>query len=171
MLNNKIIAGTGRFCSNATIMTSTTVLTTQATLPSKFMQDGNSSLESSLPKPNLVNQQCSSTEPKNSAGEQGIEIKDSTGKVSSAFIPSTKVPKSSETKKHRNGASNSAVVDQNQEGGIDHTGAKKMSTEYCNREPQRPVNPFAKSSSSKEPSSSLLDSIKKMKVDKPNSRI
>ncbi|XP_066377432.1 LOW QUALITY PROTEIN: protein ENHANCER OF LHP1 1 [Miscanthus floridulus] len=125
MLNNKIIAGTGRFCSNATIMTSTPVLTTQATLPSKFMQDGNSSLESSLPKPNLVNQQCSSTEPKNSAGEQGIEIKDSTGKVSSAFIPSTKVPKSSETKKHRNGASNSAVVDQNQEGDIDHTGAKK----------------------------------------------
>lgn len=170
MLNDRI-AGTGGICSNATIMTNTPVLTTQATLPSKFMQAANSSLESSLPKPNLVNQQCSLTEPKKPAGEQGFE-KDSTRKVSSAFIPFTKVPKNSETKKHRNGASNAAVGDQNQVGGIDHTGAKKMSTEYCNgAEPQRPVNPFAKSLSSKEQSSSVLDSIKKMKVDKPNARI
>lgn len=158
VLNDKIIAGAGGFCSNATIMTNTPVLTTQATLPSMFMQDGNRSLESSLPKLNIVNQQCNSTEPKKPAGERGIEIKDRTQKDSSASVPFAKVPKNSEN--------------QNQEGGIDHTGAKKESTKYCNRaEPQRPVNPFAKSSSSKEQSSSLLDSIKKMKVEKPNARI
>lgn len=171
MLNDRKIAGTVGLCSNATVMTNKPALTTQATLPSKFVQNGNSLLESSLPKLNLVNQQSSLTEPKKPTGEQAREIKDSTRKVSPAFAPLAKVPRKNETKTDRNGAPNEASVDLNQKGNTDNTGAKKMSNEDCNRaEPQRPVNPFAKSSTSKEQSSSLLDSIKKMEVDKSNSK-
>ncbi|RLM87745.1 WD repeat and HMG-box DNA-binding protein 1 [Panicum miliaceum] len=175
MLNDRKIAGTVGFCSNATITRNPPVLTTHATLTTKFVQNENSSLESSLPIPNPGNQESSLIEPKKPEGEQVRGINESYLKVSSAFTPLAKVPKSNETKKDSNGASNASVVDQNKKGGMDE--AKKMNTEDCNRtEPQRPVNPFAKSSSSKEQSPSLLDSIKRMKVEtekveKPSSKV
>jgi chromosome transmission fidelity protein 4 len=175
MLNDRKIAGTVGFCSNATITRNPPVLTTHATLTTKFVQNENSSLESSLPIPNPGNQECSLIEPKKPEGEQARGINESYLKVSSAFTPLAKVPKSNETKKDSNGASNASVVDQNKKEVMDE--AKKMSTEDCNRtEPQRPVNPFAKSSSSKEQSPSLLDSIKRMKVEtekveKPSSKV
>ncbi|RLN35460.1 WD repeat and HMG-box DNA-binding protein 1 [Panicum miliaceum] len=163
MLNDRKIAGTVGFCSNDTITRNPPVLTTHATLTTKFVQNENSSLESSLPILNPGNQESSFIEPREPEGEQARGINESSLKVSPAFTPLAKVPKSNETKKDSNGASNASVVDQNKKGGID--GAKKMSTEDCNRtEPQRPVNPFAKSSS-KEQSPSLLDSIKRMKVE------
>jgi chromosome transmission fidelity protein 4 len=60
------------------------------------------------------------------------------------------------------GASNVTAVHQNQKGGAAQIGVKNKDTEDSNQaEPQRPVNPFAKSSSSKEQSLSLLDYIKK----------
>jgi chromosome transmission fidelity protein 4 len=177
MLNDKKIAGAAGFSSNATITRNTPVLTTHAALPSKFVQNGKKLMESALPTPNPSNQEncLIEREPKKPKGE----ARGTTGsafKVSSPFTPLTKVPKNSETKKDKTGVSNAIMVDQNKKGGMDQTGAKKMSTEDCNRTgPQRPVNPFAKSSSSKEHSPSLLDSIKKMnveteKVEKPNSK-
>ncbi|RCV33222.1 hypothetical protein SETIT_7G065800v2 [Setaria italica] len=172
MLNGKKIAGAVGFSSNATITRNAPVLTSHAALPSKFVQNGKKLMESSLPIPNPSNQESSLIEPKKPKGEQVRGITGSALKVSPPFTPLTKVPKNSETKRDSNGAS----VDRNKKGGMDQTGSKKMSTEDCNRtEPQRPVNPFAKSSSSKEQSPSLLDSIKKMnveteKVEKPNSK-
>jgi chromosome transmission fidelity protein 4 len=62
------------------------------------------------------------------------------------------------------GATNATAVHQNQKGGAAQIGVKNKDTKDSNQaEPQRPVNPFAKSSSSKEESLSLLNSIK-MKV-------
>lgn len=163
MSNFRKEAGTVGYCSDATIMNEP-VLTDRATLPSKFMHNQNSLLDSSLPKPNHVNQQSSLTEPMK-PGEQAREIKDNTQKKLPAFTPLAKIPQNSETKRGKNGASIAAAVGQNQKGDINHIG-KKNNTEKCIRaEPQRPVNPFAKSSSSKEQSSSLLDSIKKMNVE------
>ncbi|WVZ63894.1 hypothetical protein U9M48_013488 [Paspalum notatum var. saurae] len=174
MSNDRKIAGTVGFCSNASIMKDTPVSTAQATAPSMFVQNGKKLLESSLPKPNLVNQQSSSTETMK-LEEQAGETKDRARKNLPAFTPSAKVTKNSETKRDRNGAYITAAADQNQKGATDHMGTKKNSMDECNQsEPQRPVNPFAKSWSNKEQSSSLLDSIKKMKVEtekvnKPNS--
>ena len=174
MLNNRKIAEIAGFCSNATITRNPAVLTTHATVPTKFVQNENSSLESSLPIPSPGNQESSLIELKKPEGEQARGINKSSLKVSPAFTPLAKVPKSNETKKDSIGASN-ASVDQNKKGGIE--GAKKMSTEDCDRtEPQRPINPFAKSSASKEHSPSLLDSIKRMKVEtekveKPSSKV
>ncbi|XP_062194749.1 protein ENHANCER OF LHP1 1 [Phragmites australis] len=176
MINDTRNSGTVVSCSNATITKNSPALSTHAVLAAKVVQSGNSLQESTLPKQNPVNQRSSSTEPMKAEGEQPKEINDSTRKVSPALTPLAKVPKNSETKRDRNGATNATAVDQNQNGGIDQIGAKKKSTEDYNRaEPKRPVNPFAKSSSSKEQSSSLLDSIKKMKVenekvDKANSK-
>ena len=175
MLNDRKIAEAASFCSNATITRNPAVLTTHATVPTKFVQNGNSSLESSLPIQSLGNQESSLIELKKPEGEQARGINKSSLKVSPAFTPLAKVPKSNETKKDSIGASNASVVDQNKKEGID--GAKKMSTEDCDRtEPQGPINPFAKSSSSKEQPPSLLDSIKRMKVEtekveKPSSKV
>ena len=164
MLNDRKVAEAASFCSNATITRNPAVLTTHATVPTKFVQNGNSSLESSLPIQSLGNQESSLIELKKPEGEQARGINKSSLKVSPAFTPLVKVPKSNETKKDSNGASNASVVDQNKKGGMD--GAKKMSTEDCDRtEPQGPINPFAKSSSNKEQPPSLLDSIKRMKVE------
>ncbi|KAL6594289.1 hypothetical protein ACP70R_048482 [Stipagrostis hirtigluma subsp. patula] len=176
MLSDTRNSGTIASCSNATVTKNSTALSTHAVLPAKAVQSGNSLLESTLPKPNPVNLQSRSTEPKKPEAEHLKQLKDSTQKVSPALTPLAKIPKNSETKRDRTGASNPTAVDENQKGGMDQTGVKKKSTEDCNRaEPQRPVNPFAKSSSNKEQSSSLLDSIKKMnveneKVDKANSK-
>jgi len=174
MLNNRKIAEIAGFCSNATITRNPAVLTTHATVPTKFVQNENSSLESSLPIPSPGNQESSLIKLKKPE-EQARGINKSSLKVSPAFTPLVKVPKSNETKKDSNGASNASVVDQNKKGGMD--GAKKMSTEDCDRtEPQGPINPFAKSSSNKEQPPSLLDSIKRMKVEtekveKPSSKV
>ncbi|CAL5073973.1 unnamed protein product [Urochloa decumbens] len=175
MLNDRKIAGAVGVCSNATITRSTPVLTPHATLPSKFGQNGEKVIYSSLSIPNPGNQESSLIEPKKPDGEQVRGIIGGALKVSAAFTPLAKAPKNSEAKRDRKGASNATIADKNK-GGMDQIGAKKMSTEHCNRtEPQRPVNPFAKSSSGKEQSPSLLDSIKKMnveteKVEKPNSK-
>ncbi|OEL35871.1 WD repeat and HMG-box DNA-binding protein 1 [Dichanthelium oligosanthes] len=176
MLNNRKIAGSVGLCSNATITRNTPVLTGHATLPSRIVQNGNNLLESSLPMPNPGNQESSLIEPKKPE-EQMSGINESAKKVSPAFTPLAKVLKNSETKRDRNGASNATIVNnQNKKGDIDQNESKKLSIEDCNlTEHQRPVNPFAKSSSSKEQSPSLLDSIKKMKVEtekveKPNSK-
>uniref|UniRef100_A0A0A9BUT2 Uncharacterized protein n=1 Tax=Arundo donax TaxID=35708 RepID=A0A0A9BUT2_ARUDO len=172
MINDTRNSGTTVFCSNATITNNSPALSAHAVLAAKVVQSGNSLEESTLPKQNPVNQRSSSTEPKK-AEEQPKEIMDSTRKVSPALTPLAKVPKNSETKRDRNGASNATAANQNQKGGTDQIGAKNKTTEDCNRaDPQRPVNPFAKSSSSKEQLSSLLDSIKKMKAenDKANSK-
>uniref|UniRef100_A0A0A9CDN0 WDHD1/CFT4 helical bundle domain-containing protein n=1 Tax=Arundo donax TaxID=35708 RepID=A0A0A9CDN0_ARUDO len=158
-------------CSNARITKNSPALSGHAVLAAKVVQCGNSLQESTLPKHNPVNQRSSSTEPKKAVEPK--EIKDNIRKVSPTLTPLAKVPKNSETKKDRNGASNATAADQNQKGGFDQIGAINKTTEDCNRaEPQRPVNPFAKSSSSKEQSSSLLDSVKKVKVenDKANSK-
>jgi hypothetical protein len=59
------------------------------------------------------------------------------------------------------GASNANAAHQNQKGGAAQIGVKNKDIENSNQaEPQGSVNPFAKSSSSKEQSLSLLDSIK-----------
>ncbi|CAN6237368.1 unnamed protein product [Urochloa humidicola] len=177
MLNDKKIAGAVGICSNATttITRNMPVLTPHTTLPSKFGQNGKN-IDSSLPILNPGNQESSLIEPKKTDGEQARGIIGSDLKVSPAFTSLAKVPKNSETKRDRNGASNATIADKNK-GGMDQIVAEKMSTEHCNRtEPQRPFNPFAKSSSGKEQSPSLLDSIKKMnveteKVEKPNSKV
>ncbi|CAO2044836.1 unnamed protein product [Urochloa humidicola] len=175
MLNDKKIAGAVGICSNATITRNMPVLTPSTTLPSKFGQNGKK-IDSSLPILNPGNQESSLIEPKKTDGEQARGIIGSDLKVSPAFTSLAKVPKNSETKRDRNGASNATIADKNK-GGMDQIVAEKMSTEHCNRtEPQRPFNPFAKSSSGKEQSPSLLDSIKKMnveteKVEKPNRKV
>jgi chromosome transmission fidelity protein 4 len=176
MVNETRIGGTVGFCSNATIKTNS-LLAAHSAPPPKVLQSGNSVQESILPKQNLVNQ-ISSIVSKKQEADQPKEVKNSTLKVSPILTPLNKVPKNSETKRDRNGASNSnaTAVHQNQKGGAAQIDVKIKSTEGSNQaEPQRPVNPFAKSSSSKEQSSSLLDSIKKMKaenekVDKANTK-
>ncbi|KAF8646040.1 hypothetical protein HU200_066003 [Digitaria exilis] len=176
MLNDRKVVGAVGFCSNATIKRNTPVLTTYETPPSKLAQNLNNFLGSSLPIPKLGNQENSLTEPKKPEAEQARGNNTPKASPSPAFTPLAKVSKNSETKRDKIGASNATVVDQNKNGGVDQNGARKMSTEDCNRtELQRPVNPFAKSSSSKEQSPSLLDSIKKMnveteKVEKSNSK-
>nr|CAB3498110.1 unnamed protein product [Digitaria exilis] len=172
MLNDRKVAGAVGFCSNATIKR----LTTYETPPSKLVQNGNNLLGSPSPIPKPGNHESSLTEPKKPEAEQARGNNTLKASPSPAFTPLAKVSKNSETKRDKIGASNATVVDQNKKGGMDQNGARKMSTEDCNRtELQRPVNPFAKSSSSKEQSPSLLDSIKKMnveteKVEKPNSK-
>ncbi|CAN6203962.1 unnamed protein product [Urochloa humidicola] len=175
ILNDRKIAGAVGICSNATITRNMPVLTPHATLPSKFGQNGEKVIYSSLPIPNPGNQESSLIEPKKPDGEQPTGTIGGALKVSPAFTPLAKAPKNSEAKRDRNGAPNATIADKNK-GGMDQIGAKKISTEHCNRtEPQRPVNPFVKSSSGKERSPSLLDSIKKMNVEiemveKPNSK-
>jgi chromosome transmission fidelity protein 4 len=177
MVNETRIGGTIGFCSNATIKTNS-LLTAHSAPPPKVLQTGNSVQESILPKQNLVNNQISSIVSKKLEADQPKEVKNSTLKVSPTLTPLNKVPKNSETKRDRNEASNSnaTTVHQNRKGGAAQINIKIKSTEGSNQaEPQRPVNPFAKSSSSKEQSSSLLDSIKKMKaenekVDKYNTK-
>lgn len=168
MLNDIRIVGTVGICSDNTIAKYSPVLTTHAMQPAKVVQNGNNLEASALPTPNYVTQQNSATGSKKAKVEQPKEVKDTTAKVSPALTPLAKIPKKNEKvegkpKRDMDGAS---AVEQNPKGGIDQVGEKNKSNEDGNRaEPQRPVNPFAKSSSNKEQSSSLLDSIKKMKVE------
>jgi chromosome transmission fidelity protein 4 len=162
MVNETRIPGTAGFCSNATIKTNPLLAVHSAPLP-KVLQTGNTIQEFTLQKQNLVSNPASSTVSKKQEVDQPKEVKDSTPKVSPALTPLNKVPKNSETKRDSNGASNATAVHQNHKGGAAQVGVKNKDSNQA--EPQRPVNPFAKSSSSKEQSLSLLDSIKKMKVE------
>ncbi|KAK3154137.1 hypothetical protein QOZ80_2BG0186610 [Eleusine coracana subsp. coracana] len=168
MVNDTRTGGTIGFCSNATIKTranSSLAIAHSALLP-KVLQTGNSLQESTLPKQNPVNNNISSNVTKKQEAGQPKEAKDSTRKVSHSLTPLNKIPKNSETKRDRNGASNATVVHQSQQGSAAQIDVKSKGSEDSNQaEPQRPVNPFAKLSSSKEQSLSLLDSIKKMKVE------
>ncbi|CAO2181597.1 unnamed protein product [Urochloa humidicola] len=112
MLNNKKIAGAVGICSNATITRNMPVLTPHTTLPSKFGQNGKK-IDSSLPILNPGNQESSLIEPKKPDGEQARGIIGSDLKVSPVFTSLAKVPKNSETKRDRNGASNATIADKN----------------------------------------------------------
>jgi chromosome transmission fidelity protein 4 len=160
MVNETRIRGTAGFCSNATIKMNPLLAVHSAPLP-KVLQTGNTVHESTLPKQNPVSNLASPIVSKKQEVDQPKEVKDSTPKVSSALTPLNKVPKNSETKRDSNGASNATAAHQSQKGGAAQIGVKNKDTEDSNQaEPQRPVNPFAKLSSSEEESLSLLDSIK-----------
>jgi chromosome transmission fidelity protein 4 len=181
MLNNAKIANTsGVFSNSNTNYSPSPALSTQAVPPAKVVQNGNSLKLPTLPKLNPAAQRSNPTESNKAEVEQADNLKEISTKVSPAQTPLVKIPKNSEmgvkTKKDNDGASHATTVDQNPKGGSGQVGLKNKSVDSCNGvQPQRPVNPFAKSSSSKEQPSSLFDSIKKMKVenekvDKANSK-
>ncbi|XP_052167833.1 protein ENHANCER OF LHP1 1 [Oryza glaberrima] len=181
MLNNAKIANTsGVFSNSNTNYSPSPALSTQAVPPAKVVQNGNSLKLPTLPKLNPAAQRSNPTESNKAELEQADNLKEISTKVSPAQTPLVKIPKNSEmgvkTKKDNDGASHATTVDQNPKGGSGQVGLKNKSVDSCNGvQPQRPVNPFAKSSSSKEQPSSLFDSIKKTKVenekvDKANSK-
>uniref|UniRef100_A0ACD5YJH1 Uncharacterized protein n=1 Tax=Avena sativa TaxID=4498 RepID=A0ACD5YJH1_AVESA len=152
MLNDAKIAGPGGVYSNLTSTNHSPAF--HAIQPAKIVQNGSSASGS-----------------KKAEVEQPKEVKDNTAKVSPAVTPLAKIPKKNDNsegkaKRARDGSAGVNAVQQIPKAGTDQIGAKNKSSEDGNRaEPQRPLNPFAKSSSNKEQSTSLLDSIKKMKVE------
>ena len=171
MLNDARIAGAVGVCSNATITKYPPALTNHAIQPAKILQSGNNLEVSGMPTPNSFAQRSSGAGSKKAEVEQLKEVKDTTAKVSPAVTPSAKIPKNNEkvegkAKRDRDGATGVSAVEEHSRGGTDQVDAKNKSNRDSSRaEPQRAVNPFAKSSSNKEHLSSLFDSIKKMKVD------
>uniref|UniRef100_A0ACD5XXV6 Uncharacterized protein n=1 Tax=Avena sativa TaxID=4498 RepID=A0ACD5XXV6_AVESA len=152
MLNDAKIAGPAGVYSNATSTNHSPAFHTIQ--PAKIVQNGSSASGS-----------------KKAEVEQPKEVKDNTAKVSPAVTPLAKIPKKNDNsegkaKRARDGTAGASTVEQIPKAGTDQIGAKNKSSEDGNlAEPQRPLNPFAKSSSNKEQSTSLLDSIKKMKVE------
>lgn len=167
MLNDARIAGTVGVCSNPASTNHSPALHTIQ--PAKIVQNGSNLDEASTP--NSFAWRSSAAGPKKAELEQPKDVKDNTAKVSPEVTPLTKIPKKNDNsegkaKRERDGTAGVSTAEQILKGGIDQAGAKNKSSEDGNRaEPQRPLNPFAKSSSNKEQSSSLLDSIKKMKVE------
>ncbi|KAI4991256.1 hypothetical protein ZWY2020_039627 [Hordeum vulgare] len=176
MLNDARMTGTAGVCSNPASTNYSPAL--NKIQPAKIVQNGNN-LEASTPNPSA--RRSSAAGSKKAELEQPKNMKENTAKLSPAVTPSAKIPKKTDTsegkaKRERDGTAGVSTAEQILKGGIDQAGAKNKSSEDGSRgEPQRPLNPFAKSSSNKEQSSSLLDSIKKMKVesekvDKANSK-
>ena len=171
MLNDpKNAKTTGVFSNTNTKYSASPALSTEAVPPAKVVQNGNSLKLPTLPKLNPAVQQSPAGSNKVEI-EQANSLKEISPKVSSVQTPLSKISTYSEkvaskTMKDKDGASHATAVDQNPKGGVDQVGLKTKSVKDCSGiQPQRPVNPFAKSSSSKEQPSSLFDSIKKMKVE------
>uniref|UniRef100_A0A0D9XBH2 Uncharacterized protein n=1 Tax=Leersia perrieri TaxID=77586 RepID=A0A0D9XBH2_9ORYZ len=169
MLNDpKNAKTTGVFSNTNTKYSASPALSTEAVPPAKVVQNGNSLKLPTLPKLNPAVQQSPAGSNKVEI-EQANSLKEISPKVSSVQTPLSKISTYSEkvalkTMKDKDGASH--AVDQNPKGGVDQVGLKTKSVKDCSGiQPQRPVNPFAKSSSSKEQPSSLFDSIKKMKIE------
>uniref|UniRef100_A0A453KHX9 Calmodulin-binding domain-containing protein n=1 Tax=Aegilops tauschii subsp. strangulata TaxID=200361 RepID=A0A453KHX9_AEGTS len=172
MLNDARTAGTVGVCSNPASTNHSPALHTIQ--PAKIVQTGGNLEEASTPNP--FARRSSAAGPKKAESEQPKDVKDNIAKVSPAVTPSAKIPKKNDNSEGKAKRERDGTAEPILKGGIDQAGAKNKSSEEGNRgEPQRPLNPFAKSSSNKEQSSSLLDSIKKMKVesekvDKANSK-
>ncbi|KAL5201330.1 hypothetical protein ABZP36_035684 [Zizania latifolia] len=171
MLSNTRIARTAVFSNTTNTMYSPALVTPEVT-PAKLVQkNGNSLKLPTLPKLNPATQQGSPCESNKVEVEQANNLIEITPKVSLVQTPLAEIAKNSDkaggkAKKDRDGASNATTVDQNSMGCFDQVGPKNKSIEDCSGvQSQRPVNPFAKLPSSKEQSSSLFDSIKKMKVE------
>ncbi|KAM0848004.1 hypothetical protein ACQ4PT_054654 [Festuca glaucescens] len=153
MLND---ARVGAVCSNATSTNHPPVF--HATQPAKIVQNGNNLEASPMATPNPFAQRSSAAVSKKVEVEQRKDVKDNNAKVSPAVTPLAKIPKKNDNSEGK--------AKRERDGTADQVGSITKSSEDGNRaEPQRPLNPFAKSSSNKEQSSSLLDSIKKMKVE------
>uniref|UniRef100_J3MVR2 Uncharacterized protein n=2 Tax=Oryza brachyantha TaxID=4533 RepID=J3MVR2_ORYBR len=172
MLNDaKIVKTTGVLSNTNTNYPPSLAFSTQAVAPAKVVQNGNSLKLSTLPELNPATQQRNPSESNKAEVEHGTQSKERSLKVSPLQAPLAKIQKNGEnvaikTKKDKDGSSHATTVDQNPKGGIHQVALKNMSTDDCSGlQPQRPVNPFAKSSSSKEQPSSVFDSIKKMKVE------
>ncbi|XP_048529636.1 protein ENHANCER OF LHP1 1 [Triticum urartu] len=172
MLNDARTAGTVGVCLNPASTNHSPAL--HAIQPAKIVQNGGNLEEASTPNP--FARRSSAAGPKKAELEQPKDVKDNTAKVSPAVTPLAKIPKKNDNSEGKAKRERDGAAEQILKGGIDQAGAKNKGSEDSNRgEPQRPLNPFAKSSSNKEQSSSLLDSIKKMKVesekvDKTNSK-
>jgi chromosome transmission fidelity protein 4 len=169
MLNDARIAGTQGGSLNATRTNHSPAF--HATQHAKIVQNGNNSEASAMATPSPLARRSSASGSKKAEVEQPKDVEDNTAKVSPVVTPLAKIPMKNDSsngkaKRDRDGAAGLSTVHQITKGGADQVGAKNKSSEDGNRaEPQRPLNPFAKSSSNKEQSSSLLDSIKKMKVE------
>ena len=168
MLNDARIAGTEGVSSNVTRTNHSPAF--HAIQPGKIVQNGNNLEVSPMATPNSFARLSSVAGSKKAEVEQP-DLKASTAKVSPAVTPLAKIPKKSDNsegkaKRGRDGTTGVSTVEQIPKGGTDPVGSINKSSEDSNRAtPQRPLNPFAKSSSNKEQSTSLLDSIKKMKVE------
>jgi chromosome transmission fidelity protein 4 len=153
MLND---ARVGAVCSNATSTNYPPAF--HPTQPAKIVQNGNNLEASPMATPNPFARRSSAAVSKKAEVEQPNDVKDDNAKVSPAVTPLAKIPKKNDNSEGKAKRERDGIADQ--------VGSKTKSSEDGNQaEPQRPLNPFAKSSSSKEQSSSLLDSIKKMKVE------
>ncbi|CAM0950745.1 unnamed protein product [Alopecurus aequalis] len=165
MLNDARIAGTEGVSSNVTRTNHSPAF--HAIQPSKIVQNGNNLDTSPMAAPNPFARRSSAAGSKKAE----VEVKDRAAKVSPAVTPLAKIPTKSDNsegnaKRERDGTGGASTVEQIPKGGTDQVGSKNKSSEDSNRAtPQRPLNPFAKSSSNKEQPTSLLDSIKKMKVE------
>lgn len=179
MLNDTRTPGAIGVCSSATTAKYSPSLTTHAIQPAKTVQNGNNMEASAAPALNPFSPQRSSAPGSKKAEVEQLKEPKVTEKASPSVTPLAKMPKKNEKAQGiaKTNRDVTAVVEQLPKGVIDQVGVKNKSNEDSNRvEPQRPVNPFAKPSSNKDKSSSLLDSIKKMKVenekvDKSNSKV